>query len=270
MSGIDETRDQTIRDFSEKWTNFTTNEGYHASVDWSQEKLGPLFRLREELPGKRVAEIGCGSGRFIRQLCECDAEHVVALEPSQGGFHALRLNTRECADRISYLNIRGDQLPAESDLDVIFSLGVLHHIPDPKPVVDAAYRALRPGGRMIVWLYGHEGNRFYLALTLPLRFLTVRLPHAWLETLSRWLVTVTDVYTFFCRFLPLPLRHYFLETFSRFTRERRMVAIYDQLDPAYAKYYRRAEAEALLSGSGFRDVQLFHYKGYSWSVSGIK
>ncbi|MBF0260947.1 MAG: class I SAM-dependent methyltransferase [Magnetococcales bacterium] len=263
-------RDQTIRDFSEKWDNFQTNEGYHASVEWSQEKLGPLINLRADLPGKRVAEIGSGSGRLIGQLCECGASFVLALEPSSGGFQALKENTKAWSDRITYLNERGDKLPADADLDIIFSIGVLHHIPDPRPVVDAAWRALRPGGRMIIWLYGYEGNRAYLCFTLPLRWLTVRMPHAWLTTLSGWLVKLTDVYTFFCRYLPLPLRHYFVETFSRFTPERRLVAIYDQLDPRHAKYYTKQEAMELLRASGFEDIQIYQYKGYSWSVCGGK
>ena len=42
---------------------------------------------------------------------------------------------------------------------IIFSqIGVLHHISDPKPFVEAAYKALRPGGRFLVWLYGKEGD----------------------------------------------------------------------------------------------------------------
>ena len=33
-----------------------------------------------------------------------------------------------------------------------------------------------------------------------------------------------------------------LNAFARFTRERRRLVIYDQLNPAYAKYYSRDEA----------------------------
>lgn len=44
--------------------------------------------------------------------------------------------------------------------------------------------------------------------------------------------------------------------------------IYDQLNPAYAKYYRRDEARALLEDAGFQDVRLHHRHGYSWTVLG--
>jgi hypothetical protein len=54
------------------------------------------------------------------------------------------------------------------------------------------------------------------------------------------------------------------------TPSARRVVIYDQLNPAYAKYYRRGEAEALLASQGFTDVKLHHRHGYSWTVLGMK
>ena len=70
---------------------------------------------------------------------------------------------------------------------MILSVGVLHHIPEPDPVVRAAYRALRPGGRLFVWLYAREGNGLYLAFAVPLRLLTKRLPDRLLDGLVRLL-----------------------------------------------------------------------------------
>lgn len=51
--------------------------------------------------------------------------------------------------------------------------------------------------------------------------------------------------------------------------ERRLV-IYDQLNPAYAKYYTRAEAYELLRQAGFDDVRLHHRHGYSWTAVGTR
>ena len=58
--------------------------------------------------------------------------------------------------------------------------------------------------------------------------------------------------------------------YRRLPPDKRRLVIYDQLNPAYAKYYTRAEAEALLSQGGFADVKLYHRHGYSWTVSGVK
>lgn len=149
-------------------------------------------------------------------------------------------------------------------------MGVLHHIPDPAPVVDAAYRALKPGGRRLVWLYGREGNEAYLRVVEPLRKLTVKLWHRELVGLSYAMGPGLDAYIGLCRILLLPMRSYMREVLAKFSRSVRRLTIYDQLNPAYAKYYARDEARALLADRGFADLELDHRHGYSWTVIGRK
>jgi len=50
----------------------------------------------------------------------------------------------------------------------------------------------------------------------------------------------------------------------------RRLVIYDQLNPAYAKYYTREEAQDLLARQGFVDIRLHHRHGVSWTVLGTK
>ena len=44
------------------------------------------------------------------------------------------------------------------------------------------------------------------------------------------------------------------------------LVIYDQLKPAYAKYYTCEEARALFEDAGYSDVTLHHRHGYSWTI----
>jgi hypothetical protein len=57
---------------------------------------------------------------------------------------------------------------------------------------------------------------------------------------------------------------------AKFPAHVRRLTIYDQLNPAYAKYYTRSEAEALLVEAGFVDVKLYHRHGYSWTAVGTR
>ena len=168
------------------------------------------------------------------------------------------------------LKITGDQLPAYGNLDYIFSIGVLHHIPDPAPVVEAAFKALRPGGHFFVWLYGKEGNGLYLTLIRPLRALTKRLPHFMLASLVEIMYWPLVLYIKFCHRLPLPLRGYMLSVLDKMSPEKRRLIIYDQLNPSYAKYYTQFEAEKLLSDGKFVNIRIHHRHGYSWTVIGTK
>jgi SAM-dependent methyltransferase len=242
--------------------------GYFASADLLADVCGPLLQL-DEIRGRRVAEVGSGQGRVVDMLLDAGATHVLAMEPSDA-FLVLERNLRARRERVTLLRATGDQIPATGDLDLVFSIGVLHHVPEPGPVVLAAREALRPGGRLLVWLYGREGNRLLLSFLLPLRRFTQRLPHAVLDVLVRLLDLPVRGYILLCRIGPLPMRRYFRDVIGRFgTRERRLT-IYDQLNPAYARYYTEGEARALLAAAGFADVRLHHRHGYSWTVVGTR
>lgn len=262
--------DKTIADFGEQWTRYTDNEGdLYGDKELLRDAFGPLLDVTE-LEGKRVAEIGAGTGRIVRMLLGWGAASVVAVEPSDA-VHALRENTRAFGDRVTVVHARGEDIPTTLALDVVVSIGVLHHVPDPAPIVRAAHDALRPGGRLVVWLYGHEGNALYLAAVRPLRRVTTRLPHSVLHRVSQGLNVALDGYLWACRKMPvLPLAGYANNVIGGFSREKRQLVIYDQLNPAYAKYYRRHEARALLEDAGFVDVRLHHRHGYSWTVIGTR
>lgn len=259
---------RTIRDFGEQWTTYTDNSGYYGSGALFGDVFGPLL---EKLPlvGARVADIGAGTGRFVHMLLESGAAHVTALEPSDA-FPVLERNTQGAGKRVTCLNVPGDQLPQGTNLDLVFSYGVLHHIPDPGPVVRAAWGALRPGGTCAVWLYGKEGNEAYLLAFRPLTSVTRRLPHRALAALTWLLYWPAAAYMTLCRHIRAPLAAYMREVFARLSPDKRRLVIYDQLNPAYARYYTGPEARALLESAGFVDVRLYHRHGYSWSVIGAR
>lgn len=257
---------RTIADFGDQWTRYTTNDGYYASTELFHDICAPLLEV-EAVRGATVCEIGSGTGRIVSMLFAAGAARVIAIEPSDA-FEVLRANTSGHADRIEYIRDTGEAIPAGRDLDYVFSIGVLHHIYDPAPVVGAAHAALRPGGRMLVWLYGREGNESYLRLVEPLRKVTVRLPQSLLAAICHGLTLCLALYILLCRVFPLPLRGYMNNVIGRFSWAKRYLVIYDQLNPTVARYYTREQAEALLADGGFVNIRLHHRHGYSWTVIG--
>jgi SAM-dependent methyltransferase len=265
-NSLDE-KDQTIKDFGEQWLRYDDTEGYFGSLELFSDILYPFLKP-DEIKDCRVAEIGSGSGRIVNMLLEAGAKHVIAIEPSEA-IEVLNKNIRN-PEKVTCLKITGDQLPPYGNLDYIFSIGVLHHIPDPAPVAEAAFKALRPGGHFLVWLYGREGNGLYLALIEPLRVLTKHLPHFILAFLVEIMYWPLVLYIKFCHMFPLPLRGYMLSVLEKMSPRKRRLIIYDQLNPSYAKYYNRLEAEKLLLDAQFKNVRVHHRHGYSWTVIGTK
>jgi len=260
-------KDRTIKDFGEQWRKYSDNDGYYGSLELFSDILSPFLRP-DEIRDCRVAEIGSGTGRIVNMLLEAGAKHVLAVEPSDA-FEVLCRNIEQ-PEKVTCLKIMGEQLPAYGDLDYVFSIGVLHHIPDPAPVVEAVFKALRPGGNFLVWLYGKEGNGLYLAMVRPLRILTKHLPHFMLASLVEMIYWPLVFYIKLCHWLPLPLRKYMMSILERISPEKRRLIIYDQLNPSYAKYYAQSEARKLLLDGNFANVRIHHRHGYSWTVIGTK
>lgn len=260
---------KTIHDFDEQWSTYTENSGFYASKELFEDIIHPWITAAD-LKDRIVVDIGSGTGRIVNMLLACDVSRVIAVEPAPRASAVLKRNTQANAARIDYRNIPGEALPHDLAADFVVSIGVIHHIPEPDGTIRACFGALRPGGKCLLWLYGKEGNELYLAFLLPLRRMMGRLPQRAVALVSHGLNALLDLYILLCRRIPLPLQDYVLNVIGRMSRNKRFLVIYDQLKPAYAKYYTGPEAQALLRRAGFVDVRAHHRRGYSWTVIGTK
>ncbi|MBO6538856.1 MAG: class I SAM-dependent methyltransferase [Rhizobiaceae bacterium] len=259
---------RTITDFGDQWQRFRDNDGYYASNEMFADIVAP-FLTPADFENSKVAELGSGSGRIVGMLLKAGASHVTAVEPSDA-FYVLEENLGKAeGEQVTLIHDTAERLP-EGEYDFVLSIGVIHHIPEPDPAIARAFGCLKKGGRVLIWLYGKEGNSAYLSVVLPLRKITSRLPDWTLMALSHILTAFLSVYAALCHVFPLPMRKYMRDVISRYPWRHRMLTVFDQLNPEYAKYYARQEAEALLERAGFADVQSFNRHGYSWLVTGTK
>lgn len=106
--------------------------------------------LLDVVRAKRVLDVGSGTGRAIRFLQQrCPGLEVEGIEP----VGALRERARDLGTILH--DASGEALPfSEGSFDVVMALGVLHHVPDPAPVVAEMTRVAR-GAVMI-----SDSNRF--------------------------------------------------------------------------------------------------------------
>jgi hypothetical protein len=75
-----------------------------------------------------------------------------------------------------------------------------------------------------------------------------------------------SLYIILVKVFPLPLKEYMLNDFKKLSWEKRNYVIFDQLNPSFAKYYKKREVESLMSSAGFSIVDIIHRLGYSWTV----
>ncbi|MHB1560894.1 MAG: class I SAM-dependent methyltransferase [Isosphaeraceae bacterium] len=135
------------------------------------------------LAGKAVLDAGCGMGRYLRIAASSPARLVVGIDLSRAVEAA-----RDITCGLPQVAIvRGDLLRppfAAGGFDVIYSLGVLDHTPDPRRAFLELARLLRPGGVIAIWVYPRE-RRIVEAMMNAQRAVSTRLPLSVLEPLCR-------------------------------------------------------------------------------------
>jgi ubiquinone/menaquinone biosynthesis C-methylase UbiE len=253
----------SVGDFGRQWTRYTHALGRTESEAYLADIVGPLLSL-DAIDGRRVADLGAGNGRFTEVLAG-RAARVLSVEPSDAMTNNRTRNAR--FGNVDFLHARIEELPPDASLDLAFCIGVLHHVADMRAALVAVRRALVPGGRLVLWVYGREGNGLYLGLVRPMRAVTIRVPDGVLHAVASALVPVVKGYRALCRRVPAaPLASYFNNVLSWCDDATLRLGIFDQLNPRIARYLSRAELIALLHDAGFPEPALYHRHGYSWTA----
>ncbi|MDO8564523.1 MAG: class I SAM-dependent methyltransferase, partial [bacterium] len=123
----------------------------------------PLFSKfvpYKELVGKKVLDIGCGTGWSTEQFARMGAEvSAIDLTPK-----AIELTKKRFALYHLQADIRvgdAEQLPfQDGTFDYVFVWGVLMHTPDTEQAIREIYRVLKPGGRAAAMMYNRNSLHF--------------------------------------------------------------------------------------------------------------
>jgi SAM-dependent methyltransferase len=146
---------KTVTGFGQEWTSFTQARmpdaerlelfnGYFSLIDWTRRP-------------KQVMDFGCGSGRWSVMVAP-RVDRLVAVDASPAALEVARTNVE--AANVTFVQATPDTLPfPDGHFDLIFSLGVLHHVPDTEGAIRSLCRKLCPGGTLLLYLYYAFDNR---------------------------------------------------------------------------------------------------------------
>jgi ubiquinone/menaquinone biosynthesis C-methylase UbiE len=101
---------------------------------------------------RRVLDVGCGTGRLAGHILQQFPEtQVWGLELSDGMLRQCRQLEEFGRGRLHLVQGDSERLPFASDFfDAITCTHCFHHFPRQDRVVAEMYRALRPGGRLLI------------------------------------------------------------------------------------------------------------------------
>ena len=159
MSGNRENIDRaTVRDFGAEWQRFDQSG---VSDNEMAQMFGEYFAVFPWgiLPPNAMGfDAGCGSGRWA-PLVARRVGHLHCIDAAPAALAVARQRLAGLAN-VTIHEASVDAMPlADGSMDFGYSLGVLHHLPDPAAGLAACVQKLKPGAPMLVYLYYAFDNR---------------------------------------------------------------------------------------------------------------
>lgn len=239
--------------FQTEWTEFST-----AHLDGSRwrdyleaELLDYIDFPPERFKGKLVLDAGCGVGRFGEIPLDHGAR-VVACDLT-GAIDAARANLGH-REGIDFVQADIFRLPFRPEaFDMVYSLGVIHHTPDPPTAFRHLARLVKPGGKLMVFVYA-KYNKAYVAVTEFYRRFARHLPTRVLLSLCYiavplYYVSKIPVLGPFVTRLLLPV------SVRPPTHRMRVRNTFDLYSPAYSFFYDHVEVHRWFEREGLERIR---------------
>lgn len=264
---------RTRKSFGYQWTAFG-----RMVCDFRDNFLNYIHPLGpEDFAGKLGLDVGCGFGRHIFNAASLGAE-MVGVDLSRA-IDVAAENTK-MLPKVHLIQADLYRLPLRREtFDFVYSLGVLHHLPDPQRGFNAVVPLAKPDGHVAVWLYS-TSRRFTNAVLEAVRFFTRSLPLPFLRGLSYFAAAV-DWAGFI---LPYKLLRRFPvlgRTVERLTLPR--IKIYagypfqvaaadwfDRLSAPIRYYYGPEDVKRWFEQAGLADIRVSPTGLYGWRGCGCR
>jgi ubiquinone/menaquinone biosynthesis C-methylase UbiE len=267
---------QTVESFGEEWKKFSQFDEVELEVTGSQ--YFDIVPPEAFGANKSALDIGCGSGRWSKYISSRFKE-IEAIDPSDAVIVAHKMCEKSNI-RVSKASV--DNIPFEDDsFDFVFSLGVLHHIPDTAEAMKKAVKKLKSNGYFLVYLYYNFENRgpffrFLFAISTLFRRIIYRMPGK-LKRLSCDLIAVL-VYMPFVLFsriirilfpsksfhLKVPLGYYHDKSFNIIRNDA-----LDRFGTPLEQRFSRKEITDMMKASGLSEIMISDGMPY-WHAIGRK
>jgi len=134
--------------------------GVHIDTEWRSDfKWQRIAPHIDSLQGRRVLDVGCGSGYHLFRMYEQDAAQVIGIDPTTLFFYQFQIFKQYLPNHnIHFLPLGIEALPQTSAFDTVFSMGVFYHRADPLLFLKQLKQQLNSGGQLVLETLVVEGD----------------------------------------------------------------------------------------------------------------
>lgn len=219
--------------------------------------IGP-YTTEETIRGKTVIDVGCGSGRFTKQALDCGAKTAIGMDVGDSVEVAYEMTKKY--DNACIVQADIFHLPFLKIFDLIYSLGVIHHLPQPQSGFEGFKKMLKPGGLIVIWVYNRRHNKRAIYLYEPIRAIIKRLPKPFVYRLSYIPAALVQGLNYFANLLnklglknlakKMPFSYY-----AKFPFNMKLNDSFDVLATPKSNYYLVEEIETWFRQAGLQSIQ---------------
>jgi ubiquinone/menaquinone biosynthesis C-methylase UbiE/uncharacterized protein YbaR (Trm112 family) len=251
--------------------NFGWQWNHWAKVQFESENIGrpmagytsKMFQsitelTREKLQDKTILDIGCGPGRFTDVSRTLGAKLVIAIDYSS----AIDAAKDNFEDTTGIFFVQGDalNLPFKEGLfDFAYSIGVLHHTPNPIKGVQEAARVLQQGGELAISVYKKGGYYDFITVQMWRKLFKMlwpifghRLPYLYSQIFGR-------INYYICRSsraLSFPIRLIFPSVVTLQDLRWSILDTFDSVTPSYQSTHTVYEVYRWFKETNFKYIKV--------------
>jgi len=225
---------------------------------------------QEDFRDKMILDVGCGAGRLSRLAADFGGKHIISVDISKAVDVAKSISKKY--HNIHFIQANLFELPVKKIFDIVFSMGVLHHTPDPMYAYKSITKPLKENGKVGIWVYGKEGNEIMGPFLNLFRNLTTRFPNTLKAIIAKRIVSIIE--TINKKMPQLCINNIYAEYLKYFnegleTVDRNYVA-FDFLSTPIVHYCSIKDILTLVNEMGLKDVQYKWVNKNSYGVTAIK
>lgn len=274
--GENNSHPSTIKAFTSEWNRFGSSSISH--IDLPGKQYFDILSEDELSANARVLDVGCGSGRWSRYIAD-RVKTIDAIDPSDSVFHSARINKDKSNIRFTQASI--DCIPFDDEsFDMALCLGVIHHMPNPAQALKQIAAKLKPGAKLLLYVYYNFENRgtifkflfsianflrrFVSILPDKIKFLVCDLIAMFVYMPLVFLAKATRVVAGMETFRRMPLSYYADKSFSTIR-----VDALDRFGTPLEKRFSKFQLKQMLREAGFEKVKFSDFEPY-WHLTAQK